>query len=76
MERGIGFATSEYGFAESAEAAVAAFSWPRFLAIQIWLTLFFLFYAVSHELAERLGREKMMRMFFGPLPDAPQRAPR
>ena len=40
-------------------------SWPRFWAIQIWLFVLFLVYALLHELVRQLGREATVRMIFG-----------
>lgn len=40
--------------------------WSRFWAIQIWLIVLFVFYCSLRELGRVLGRERLLRMFFGP----------
>ena len=43
---------------------VATFSWPRFLAIQIWLMVLFLIYVTTHELNILFGDGELHRLFF------------
>ena len=66
-EKLISAATGEYGFASGLEHEVAAFEWPRFWAVQIWLAILFFFYAGTGELVREIGRERIVRMFFGPV---------
>jgi hypothetical protein len=40
------------------------FSLPRFLSIQIWLTVLFLVYVTIHELNELFGDGELYRLFF------------
>jgi hypothetical protein len=46
-------------------------SWPRFWAIQILLVTLILMYCVIAELARVIGRDRLKKMFFGPLPARP-----
>ena len=46
-------------------------SWPHFWAIQIILFVLIAVYCTMHELARVIGKEKILRIFFGPMP-APQ----
>ncbi len=39
--------------------------WPRFWSIQIWLLVLFFAYAALHELVRLIGRDEVLRMFFG-----------
>jgi hypothetical protein len=39
------------------------FSWPRFLAIQIWLMVLFLVYVTAHELNALFGDGELPRLF-------------
>ena len=41
----------------------AQFSWPRFLAIQIWLMVLFLVYVTAHELNTLFGDGELPRLF-------------
>jgi len=42
--------------------------WPHFWSVQIWLLVLFLVYTALRELVRVIGREEVMRMFFGELP--------
>jgi len=42
---------------------VSQFSWPRFLAIQIWLMVLFLIYVTGHELNALFGDGELPRLF-------------
>src|SRR6266568_1037431 len=42
--------------------------WPHFWAIQIILFVLIGMYCTMHELVRVMGREKVMRIFFGPMP--------
>jgi hypothetical protein len=45
--------------------------WPHFWAIQIILFVLIAIYCTMHELVRVIGKEKILRIFFGPMP-APQ----
>jgi len=42
--------------------------WPHFWAIQIVLLVLIVMYCTMHELVRVIGKEKVLRMFFGPMP--------
>jgi ABC-type Na+ efflux pump permease subunit len=42
--------------------------WPHFWAIQIMLLVLIVMYCTTHELVRVMGKEKVLRVFFGPLP--------
>jgi hypothetical protein len=42
--------------------------WPHYWAIQIILLVLILMYTMGHELVRVIGKEKVLRIFFGPLP--------
>ena len=50
---------------------LAEIVWPHFWAIQIILFVLIVMYCTMHELVRVIGREKVRRIFFGPMP-APQ----
>jgi len=45
--------------------------WPHFWAIQIVLALLILMYCTMREFVRVLGRDKVLRMLFGPMESAP-----
>ena len=56
----------EYGgIGEAHQQLLREFAWRRFVAIQIWLLVLFFFYAVLVELVRALGKERVVKMFFG-----------
>src|SRR5205823_14134056 len=42
--------------------------WPHFWAIQIILLVLIAMYCTMHELVRAIGKEKVLRIFFGPMP--------
>ena len=42
--------------------------WPHFWAVQILLFVLIVLYCLMHELVRVIGRDKVRRIFFGPLP--------
>jgi len=42
--------------------------WPHFWAVEILLFVLILMYCTAHELVRVIGREKALRLFFGPTP--------
>jgi hypothetical protein len=42
--------------------------WPRFWAVQIVLFILVLTYCTAREVVRVIGKERCVRMFFGPLP--------
>jgi len=59
------------GFFAGNQKLLAEIVWPHFWAIQIILFMLVAMYCTMHELVRVIGKEKAMRIFFGPMP-APQ----
>jgi hypothetical protein len=68
LERLIDFSRQAGGFAAGNAKLLAEIVWPHFWAVQIILFILILAYCTARELARVIGREKMLRLFFGPLP--------
>jgi hypothetical protein len=66
VERLIDFARQAGGIVAGNEKLLAEIVWPHYWAVQIILLLLILVYCTARELARVLGREKMLRLFFGP----------
>jgi len=47
---------------------LAEIVWPHFWAIQIMLFVLIVMYCTMHELVRVMGKEKVRRIFFGPMP--------
>jgi hypothetical protein len=71
LERLIDFWRQAGGFVAGNEKLLSEMVWPHFWAIQIILFVLIAMYCTIHELVRVIGREKLLRIFFGPLP-APQ----
>ena len=50
--------------------------WPHFWLIQMWLAVLFFVYCAMRDLVRAIGREKVIRMFFGGRKDAVSLYPR
>ena len=59
------------GFIAGNERLLAEMVWPHFWAIQIFLVMVILMYCTMRELVRVIGGDKVRRMFFGSLQDAP-----
>jgi hypothetical protein len=68
LEHLIEFWRKAGSFSAANQKLFAEVVWPHFWAIHIVLTLLILAYCTVHELARVIGRENVMRMFFGELP--------
>ena len=68
LERLIDFSRQAGGVVAGNEKLLAEMVWPHFWAIQIILFLLILMYCTVRELARVIGKEKMLRLFFGPAP--------
>ena len=68
LERLIDFSRQAGGIAAGNAKLLAEIVWPHFWAIQIILFLLILVYCTAHELVRVIGKEKMLRLFFGPTP--------
>ncbi len=62
------YAREAGGIAAGNEKLLASIIWPHFWAIQIILFVLILVYCMGRELVRVIGREKVSRTFFGPLP--------
>lgn len=52
---------------EGVAALEAQFTWAHFTMIQLWLAALFLVYTAFRELSEVVGRDRVRRIFFGPM---------
>ena len=68
VERLIEFSRAAGGIAAGSEKQLAEMVWPHFWAVEIVLFLLILVYCTMRELGRVIGREKMLRLFFGPPP--------
>ncbi len=68
LERLVEFWRQAGGFVAGNEKLLAEIVWPHFWAIQIILFVLILMYCTMHELVRVIGREKVLRIFFGPMP--------
>jgi hypothetical protein len=68
LERLIDFARQAGGLVAGNEKLLAEIVWPHFWAVEILLFVLILVYCTAHELIRVIGREKMLRLFFGPTP--------
>jgi hypothetical protein len=59
------------GFVAGNQKLLAEIIWPHFWAIQIIFFILIAMYCTGHELVRVIGKEKALRIFFGPMP-APQ----
>jgi len=50
------------------EKLMSEMVWPHFWAIQIILFVLIAIYCTMHELVRVIGKEKVLRVFFGPMP--------
>ena len=68
LERLIDFWRQTGGFVTGNQKLLAEIIWPHFWAIQIILFVLIAMYCTMHELVRVIGKEKAMRIFFGPMP--------
>jgi hypothetical protein len=68
LERLIDFWRETGGFVAGNQKLLAEIIWPHFWAIQIILFVLIAMYCTIHELVRVIGREKVLRIFFGPMP--------
>jgi hypothetical protein len=71
LERLVEFWRKTGGLMEGNEKLLQEIVWPHFLALQIVLLLLILLYVTTAEMARVLGRDRLRRIFFGPLPPVP-----
>ena len=68
VERLIDFWRQTGSFVAGNKELLEKIVWPHFWAIQILLLVLILMYCTIHELVRVIGKEKAMRIFFGPMP--------
>src|SRR6266446_4027238 len=68
LERLIDFWRQAGSFVAGNQKLFAEIIWPHFWAIQIILFVLIAAYCMVHELVRVIGKEKAMRIFFGPMP--------
>ena len=68
LERLVDFWRQTGGFVAGNQKLLAEIIWPHFWAIQIILFVLIAMYCTMHELVRVIGREKALRIFFGPMP--------
>ena len=68
LERLIDFWRQAGSFVVGNSKLFAEIIWPHFWAIQIILFVLIAAYCMVHELVRVIGREKVLRIFFGPMP--------
>ena len=68
LERLFDFWRETGGFVAGNQKLLSEIIWPHFWAIQIILFVLIAMYCTVHELVRVIGREKVLRIFFGPMP--------
>jgi len=68
LERLVDFWRQAGGLVAGNEKLLAEIVWPHFWAIQIILFVLIVMYCMMHELVRVIGKEKVLRIFFGPMP--------
>ena len=68
LERLFDFWRQAGSFVAGNHTLFAEIIWPHFWAIQIILFVLIAAYCMVHELVRVIGREKALRIFFGPMP--------
>src|SRR5256714_4411384 len=66
LERLIDFWRETGGFVAGNQKLLSEIIWPHFWAIQIILFVLIVMYCMVHELVRVIGKEKALRIFFGP----------
>jgi len=68
LERLIDFTREAGGLAAGNEKLLAEIVWPHYWAVQIILFVLILVYCTGRELVRVIGKDKVLRIFFGPMP--------
>jgi hypothetical protein len=68
LERLYDFSRQAGGIVAGNEKLLAEIVWPHFWAVQIILFVLILMYCTIHELTRVIGKEMVLRIFFGPVP--------
>ncbi len=68
LERLVDFWRQAGSLVAGNEKLLSEMVWPHFWAIQIILLVLIVMYCTMHELVRVIGKEKVLRIFFGPIP--------
>ena len=68
LERLYDFARQAGGLIAGNDKLLSEIVWPHFWAVQIVLFILVLTYCTAREVVRVIGKERCVRMFFGPLP--------
>ena len=68
LERLYDSARQAGGIVAGNERLLAEMVWPHFWAVQLVLLVLIVSYCTMHELVRVIGKETVLRIFFGPLP--------
>ena len=68
VERLIDFSRQAGGLAAGNAKLLSEIVWTHFWAVQIILFMLILMYCTARELVRVIGKDKMLRLFFGPMP--------
>ena len=68
LERLVDFWRQTGSFAAGNKEPLSKIVWPHFWTIQIILFVLIAMCCTIHELVRVIGREKVLRIFFGPMP--------
>jgi hypothetical protein len=68
LERLIDFSRQAGGVVAGNKKLLAEMVWPHFWGIEIMVFVLIVAYCTMHELVRVIGKEKLVRIFFGPLP--------
>jgi hypothetical protein len=71
LEHLVDFSRQAGGVAAGNQKLLAEIVWPHFRAIQIILFVMIVMYCTMHELVRVIGKDKVRRIFFGPVPAPP-----
>jgi hypothetical protein len=68
VERLIDFSREAGGIVAGSQKQLAEMVWPHFWAVEIILLILIAVYCTERELTRVIGKQKMLRLFFGPMP--------
>jgi len=67
LERLIDFSREAGNLAAGYDKMISEIVWPHFVAIEIILLVLILMYNTLHELVRVIGKDEVVKMFFGPM---------
>ena len=70
LERLVDYSRQAGGLLAGNEKLLAEIVWPHFWAIQIFLLVLIAMYCTMHEFTRVIGKDKVLRILFGPMPVA------